>query len=222
MNYSDDSKGFTDLSLIVPDILLDIRYYSTYNFVGCRVDGYEMPAALLTVEAAEALHGVNEKIRQDGYGFRVFDAYRPQSAVDHFVRWAKDREDTRMKAVFYPEVDKSRLFEEGFITDFSGHTRGSTVDLTLYDRRSGENIDMGGPFDYFGVRSHYDAPGLTGEQRANRRYLREKMMEGGFAPYPEEWWHFTLSNEPYPDTYFTFPVRCREKTVSDGKEDGKQ
>ncbi|MBQ9009408.1 MAG: M15 family metallopeptidase [Clostridia bacterium] len=211
MKFSDSAKGFADLAQVIPDILLDIRYYSAYNFIGTRIDGYERPAALMTVEAAEALRRVNEKIRVEGYGFRVFDAYRPQMAVDHFVRWAKDLADTRMKAIFYPDVEKSSLFEVGFIAEHSGHTRGSTVDLTLYDRRTGENVDMGGSFDYFGQISHFDAPGLTGEQRKNRNSLREWMMEGGFNPYEEEWWHFTLANEPYPDTYFTFPVTDRAR-----------
>ena len=143
MKFSDSAKGFADLAQVIPDILLDIRYYSAYNFIGTRIDGYERPAALMTVEAAEALRRVNEKIRVEGYGFRVFDAYRPQMAVDHFVRWAKDLADTRMKAIFYPDVEKSSLFEVGFIAEHSGHTRGSTVDLTLYDRRTGENVDMG-------------------------------------------------------------------------------
>ena len=210
VSCSENADGFVELSLIVPDILLDIRYYSAYNFVGCRIDGYEMPIALLTREAADALRGVNEKISRDGYGFRVFDAYRPQQAVDHFVRWAKDPDDIRMKHVFYPGVDKSCLFEEGFIASQSRHSCGSTVDLTLYSRRTGENVDMGGPFDFFDGISFYDWPHLSEQQKANRCYLREKMTEGGFRPYEREWWHFTLENEPYPDTYFTFPVRCRE------------
>ncbi len=217
----EDPSGFVVLSEVVPDIIQEIRYYSTYNFVGDRIDGYEAPCALLTREAAEALKAVSEDLKAQGYRLKVFDAYRPQMAVDHFVRWAEQTEDTRMKSYFYPEEPKELLFERGYIAAQSGHSRGSTLDLTLFDMASGKEADMGGTFDHFGVESHPDfcgAPetmeytgaegenGITEEQFMNRMLLREAMMRHGFIPFPFEWWHFTLEDEPYPDTYFTFAV----------------
>ena len=143
-----------------------------------------------------------------GHRLKVYDAYRPQMAVDHFVRWAKDLDAEEMKPYFYPEVDKSLLFEQGYIDAKSGHSRGSTVDLTLFDISTGKEVDMGGTFDYFGELSHPDyTETLTAEQIANRNILRDAMMRHGFRPLDTEWWHFTLNDEPYPDTYFTFPVR---------------
>ncbi len=201
------AQGFVVLAEEVPDIVQEIRYYSTYNFVGQRIDGYEKPCALLTEEAASALKKVSDDVMEQGYRLKVYDAYRPQMAVDHFVRWAKDQEDTRMKPYFYPEVEKSRLFEEGYISARSGHSRGSTIDLTLLDMETGKEADMGGVFDYFGKRSHSDYVGnLTAEQQKNRRILREAMLRHGFKAISTEWWHYTLKEEPYPDTYFDFPV----------------
>ena len=204
----DGSEGFVLLAEAVPDAILEIRYYSTYNFVGARVDGYEEPCALITKEAATALQAVSEDVMAQGYRLKVYDAYRPQMAVDHFVRWAKDLSAKGMKPYFYPEVDKSLLFEQGYIDAKSGHSRGSTVDLTLFDVSTGKEVDMGGTFDYFGELSHPDyTETLTAEQIANRNILRDAMMRHGFRPLDTEWWHFTLNDEPYPDTYFTFPVR---------------
>lgn len=201
------AEGFVLLAEAVPDVIQEIRYYSTYNFVGERIDGYEEPCALLTKEAAEALKQVSDDMMAQGYRLKIYDAYRPQQAVDHFVRWAADTSDTRMKPYFYPEVDKSLLFVEGYIGTKSGHSRGSTVDLTLLDMQTGKELDMGGTFDYFGERSHPDYNGdLTQEQKNNRRILREAMLKRGFRALDTEWWHFTLNNEPYPNTYFTFPV----------------
>ena len=202
-----DSSGFVSVSDVIPDALLDVRYYTTYNFVGERIDGYEQPVVLMTKEAAAALALVNRDMRAQGLRLVIYDAYRPQRAVDHFVRWAEDVSDTRMKAIFYPEVDKADLFERGFIAKRSGHSRGSTVDLTLLDEKSGMLLDMGGPFDFFGELSHPDFAGVTTEQHANRMLLRDAMVTHGFRPLSTEWWHFTLVNEPYPDTYFDFPVR---------------
>ena len=202
-----DSSGFVSVSDVIPDALLDVRYYTTYNFVGERIDGYEQPVVLMTKEAAAALALVNRDMRAQGLRLVVYDAYRPQRAVDHFVRWAEDVSDTRMKAIFYPEVDKADLFERGFIAKRSGHSRGSTVDLTLLDEKSGMLLDMGGPFDFFGELSHPDFAGVTTELHANRMLLRDAMVTHGFKPLSTEWWHFTLVNEPYPDTYFDFPVR---------------
>ena len=200
-----DSSGFVVLADVVPDIIQEIRYYSTYNFVGDRIHGYEQPQALMTREAAYALKEVAEELRQKGYRLKIYDAYRPQMAVDHFKAWAEDLKDTRMKSHFYPELNKDVLFEQGYIASYSGHSRGSTVDLTLFDMRTGKEVDMGGTFDYFGERSHPDFQKITSVQKRNRRILREAMLRHGFKPLAEEWWHFTLRDEPYPDTYFTFP-----------------
>ena len=203
---SDDASGFVLLSEAVPDAILEMRYYSTFNFVGDRIDGYEEPVALLTREAAAALKKVSDDLVSKGYRLKIYDAYRPQRAVDHFVRWAKDPDDTRMKRYFYPELDKEELFPRGYIARHSGHSRGSAVDLTLFDMASEKEADMGGTFDYFGKLSHTDARGITGEQYENRMLLREAMVARGFKPLDKEWWHFTLRDEPYPNTYFTFPV----------------
>ena len=202
----DDSSDFVSLSEAIQDVILEIRYYSTFNFVGERIDGYEEPIALLTKEAAAALKNVSDEVLKSGYRLKIFDAYRPHKAVQHFVRWANDPDDTRMKSYFYPQLDKGVLFEQGYILEYSGHSRGSTVDLTLFDCRLGRDVDMGGSFDYFGELSHPDYKDITEEQYQNRMFLRDVMMRNGFEPIAEEWWHFTLKQEPYPDTYFTFPV----------------
>ena len=207
MNFSDDRSGFVNISDIIDDLILDIRYYSDYNFVGTRIDGYEEPVALLTKKAATALKEVAEEAREKGYRVKIYDTYRPQKAVDHFVRWAEDLEDTKMKEYFYPEVNKDELFEKGYICAHSGHTRGSTVDLTLYDVNRNEDLDVGGTFDYFGELSHPSYRGISDRQFENRMFLRDLMVRHGFNPIEEEWWHFTLKDEPYTDTYFTFPVR---------------
>ena len=211
VNPEEDASDFVLLTDVVPDAILEIRYYSTYNFVGDRIDGYEQPTALLTKEAAEALKKASDELIKKGYRLKIYDAYRPQKAVTNFMNWAKDVDDTRMKVYFYPELDKSILFDQGYIAEKSGHSRGSTVDLTLFDMKTEKEVDMGGTFDYFGELSHPDYKNITEEQYNNRMILREAMINNGFKPLPEEWWHFTLENEPYPDTYFTFPVN--ESTV---------
>lgn len=199
-------KGFVSVSEAIPDVLLDVRYYSSFNFVGSRVDGYEQPVILLTQEAAQALIPVSREAMAMGLRLRLFDGYRPQRAVNHFVRWARDPALNHTKAFFYPDVDKRDLFRLGYIAEKSGHSRGSTVDLTLVNMHTQENLDMGGGFDFFGPRSHVDFEGLTFLQRKNRQLLQSLMVKNGFRPYAEEWWHFTLENEPFPDTYFDFPV----------------
>ena len=201
-----DSSGFVVLSDVVPDAILEIRYYSTYNFVGDRIAGYEEPYALLTKEAAEALKEVSDDLAAQGYRLKIYDAYRPQMAVTNFVEWAEDMDDTRMKEYFYPELEKDVLFPQGYIAEKSGHSRGSTLDLTLFDMTTEKEVDMGGTFDYFGELSHPDYTEITEEQYANRMILRDAMTAHGFKPLSTEWWHFTLENEPYPDTYFTFPI----------------
>ena len=221
-------KGFVRLAEAVPDAILEIRYYSTYNFVGDRIDGYKRPTALLTVEAANALRAVSDDVKKQGYRLKIFDAYRPQRAVTHFMKWSKDLNDTRMKPYFYPNLDQSVLFAQGYIAEKSGHSRGSTVDITLFDMAAEKEVDMGGTFDWFGKESHPDWCGnpetgeYTGEfagnaqpkdgkinefQFRNRMILRNAMMRHGFKPLVEEWWHFTLKDEPYPDTYFDHPVK---------------
>ena len=207
MKHSNDATGFVSVGEAIPDVLLDIRYYSGFNFVGERIDGYEEPAAFLTREAAEALKAAGTEAAGLGYRLRIFDAYRPQKAVDHFVRWAKDPEDIRMKQFFYPDLEKKDIIPLGYIAEHSGHSRGSTVDLTLFDMASQQDLDMGGTFDYFGELSHPDYSGVSGEQHANRMLLQKLMVKHGFRPLETEWWHFTLENEPWPDTYFIFPVR---------------
>jgi len=201
-------NGFVLVSEAVPDVILEIRYHSTFNFVGQRVDGYEQPVAILTCEAADALKAASDAAMAQGYRLKVYDAFRPQRAVDHFVRWAEDLNAQEMKPYFYPEVDKTRLFEEGYIAKRSGHSRGSTVDITLTDMLTGTDVDMGGAFDYFGERSHPGCTeGLTDAQIENRMFLQRLMVQSGFRPLDTEWWHFTLVAEPYPDTYFDFPLQ---------------
>ena len=206
VKLSGDASDFVLLSEAVPDAILEIRYYSTYNFIGDRVDGYEEPLALLTKEAAAALKTVSNAVIEKGYRLKIYDAYRPQSAVTNFVNWAKDPADTRMKEYFYPDLEKDVLFPQGYIAEHSGHSRGSTVDLTLFDMKTEKEADMGGTFDFFGIQSHPDYKDITDAQYDNRMILRDAMTSHGFKPLEEEWWHFTLENEPFPDTYFTFPI----------------
>ena len=201
-----DSSDFVVLANYVPGIVQEIRYYSTYNFVGDRIDGYEEPCALLTREAARALKMVSNEMNVMGYRLKVFDAYRPANAVRHFVLWGIEDLDLRMKPYFYPSLEKQELFAKGYIASKSSHSRGSTVDLTLLDMRTGKEVDMGSPFDLFDVISHPDYTGISQEQYENRMRLQQAMVRNGFEPIDCEWWHFTLKDEPYPDTYFTFPV----------------
>ena len=201
-----DSSHFVVLADYVPGIVQEIRYYSTYNFVGDRIDGYEEPCALITKEAARALKSVSNQMNVQGYRLKVYDAYRPVAAVKHFVLWGLEDLDLRMKPYFYPELEKQELFAKGYIASNSSHSRGSTIDLTLLDMQTGMELDMGSPFDLFSERSHPDCKEVTEEQYANRMLLRNVMVNNGFQPLDCEWWHFTLKNEPFPDTYFEFPV----------------
>ena len=204
--YSDDNSQFVVLTDVVPDVILEIRYYSTYNFVGERIDGYKAPLALCTRNAAEALAVAADTLRKQGFRLKIFDAYRPQSAVDHFVRWARNPADTAMKRFFYPDMKKNQIMPLSYLASHSGHSRGSTFDLTLFDEVTGLDVDMGGPFDFFGPLSHPDFHGITTTQFANRMILRKAMIFAGFRPLHTEWWHFTLRDEPFPNTYFRFPV----------------
>ncbi len=201
-----DPSGFVLLADYVPHIVQEIRYYSTYNFVGERVDGYEEPVALLTKEAARALKAVANEVNVQGYRLKIYDAYRPAMAVRHFVLWGIEDLDLRMKPYFYPDLEKQELFKQGYIASQSSHSRGSAVDLTLLDMRTGKEVDMGSPFDLFSEVSHPDSQAVTEEQYENRMFLQKAMMRNGFSPIDCEWWHFSLKDEPYPNVYFEFPV----------------
>ena len=201
-----DPSGFVLLSDAVPGIVQEIRYFSTYNFIGDRIDGYEEPCALLTREAARALKNVSGEMLVQGYRLKIFDAYRPACAVKHFVLWGIEDQDIRMKPYFYPQLEKQELFAKGYIAKQSSHSRGSAVDLTLLDMKTGKELDMGSPFDLFSQESHPDYRGVTQEQYENRMLLQRAMVRSGFQPIDCEWWHFSLRDEPYPDTYFNFPV----------------
>ncbi len=201
-----DPSGFVLLADAVPQIVQEIRYYSTYNFIGDRIDGYEEPCALLTKEAARALKAAAGEAMVQGYRLKVFDAYRPTSAVKHFVLWGIEDQDVRMKPYFYPELEKQELFARGYIAKQSSHSRGSAVDLTLLDMKTGKELDMGSPFDLFSPLSHPDCRDITDEQYENRMRLQRLMLRCGFQPMDCEWWHFSLRDEPYPETYFAFPV----------------
>ncbi len=201
-----DPSGFVLLSDAVPGIVQEIRYFSTYNFIGDRIDGYEEPCALLTREAARALKNVSGEMLVQGYRLKIFDAYRPACAVKHFVLWGIEDQDIRMKSYFYPQLEKQELFAKGYIAKQSSHSRGSAVDLTLLDMKTGKELDMGSPFDLFSQESHPDYRGVTQEQYENRMLLQRAMVRSGFQPIDCEWWHFSLRDEPYPDTYFNFPV----------------
>jgi D-alanyl-D-alanine dipeptidase len=190
----------------VPDVILDIRYFSSDNFMGTRADGYRRPVALISNEAARALIEVQAELNQRGLGLKVFDAYRPQKAVNHFMRWADDPTDTLTKKKYYPELPKDRLFDLGYIARKSGHTRGSTVDLTIVNLATAAELDMGSPWDFFGEISHHDSPLVDESATANRDILRQVMVRHGFRPAVTEWWHYTLTNEPFPETYFDFNV----------------
>jgi len=204
-----DPSGFVLISDYIPGVIQEIRYHSTYNFVGERIDGYEEPVALITIEAARALKSVANEMNVQGYRLKIFDAYRPLCAVKHFVLWGIEDQDIRMKPYFYPDLQKQELFSGGYIASRSSHTRGSTVDLTLLDMTTGKELDMGSPFDLFSGISHPDSRQVTDEQYANRMTLQSVMVRNGFEPIDCEWWHFTLQDEPYPDTYFEFPVSAQ-------------
>ncbi|MEU3656726.1 M15 family metallopeptidase [Streptomyces sp. NPDC032161] len=225
--------GFVALRSVDPTIIQEMRYPTAHTFMGVPVDGYREPLCILTRPAARALHRAQTRLLRRGYSLKVYDCYRPQRAVDHFVRWAKDLDDQTMKGEFYPRVDKSRLFADGYIAEKSGHSRGSTVDLTLVklpaapagpddpgrwnvpcyapqdERFPDSSVDMGTGFDCFDTLAHTDDPRVQGAQRANRQFLKRTLAEAGFVNLAEEWWHHTLRAEPFPDTYFDFPVARR-------------
>jgi len=206
---NDDSvpEYFVELQQFIPGIQLELRYFGEDNFVGQVVDGYHAKKVYMTREAATALSNVQGELAAFGMSLKVFDAYRPQRAVDHFVRWAEDLNDRKMKAVFYPTVAKENLFSDGYIAQRSGHSRGSTIDLTIVDLETGEALEMGTPWDFFDPLSSPTNMDLPAQARANRNLLNAVMTKQGFRALPEEWWHFTLENEPFPNTYFDFPIQ---------------
>lgn len=202
-------KGFVYIHEVIPTVQYDIRYYGNNNFVGTRIDGYKAPTAILSNEAAQALKAVSQEVDGQGYYIKVFDGYRPQKAVNHFMKWGQDLNDTRMKSSFYPRVDKKDLFTQGYLAKKSGHSRGSTIDLTLVNKNTGQELDMGSGFDFLDEISHHGTTLITPEQTANRKILKKVMLKHGFKSYRKEWWHYTLINEPYPDQYFDFDVELR-------------
>ncbi|WP_236171402.1 M15 family metallopeptidase [Pseudomonas pseudonitroreducens] len=199
--------GFVYLDQVLKSARYDVRYAGTDNFVGEPIDGYRTARIILTREAAVALAAVEQDVALSGLALKIFDGYRPQRAVDEFRRWAADPQDTRQKARYYPDLDKPALFRDGYIAKYSGHSRGSTVDLTLVDSTTGKEVDMGSPFDFFGPISHHGTALVNVQQTRNRETLRQAMLRHGFEPYGAEWWHYTLKAEPYPKTYFDFPVQ---------------
>lgn len=222
--------GFVDLNDAIPSIVLDIRYYTVHNFVGERVNGYNAPKCIITKKAADSLARVQKELMDAGFSLKVYDCYRPQRAVSHFVRWAKDVGDTKTKKEFYPTIEKRNLFRDGYIAERSGHSRGSTVDLTIVpmpvpaqegytpgqilhecylpaEKRFKDNgIDMGTGFDCFHELSHTANREIGDTQRVSRLLLKTLMEKYGFVNYDREWWHYTLKDEPYPDTYFDFVI----------------
>jgi D-alanyl-D-alanine dipeptidase len=199
--------AFVDVTTVIPDLAVDLRYLGADNFVGTRIDGYEKPVCYLTRPAAEALARVQRDLAPQGLGLKVFDCYRPARAVAHFLRWARALDDLRTKADYYPEIDKRHLFREGYLAARSGHSRGSTVDLTLVRLADRQELDMGTPFDFFSPRSWPDDRGVSVTAQRHRKLLGDAMRRRGFLGHRKEWWHFTLAREPFPGSYFDFPVR---------------
>jgi len=203
----DVPDNFIYLAEVIPYVEFDLRYYSDNNFIGQPIPGYHGNALIVSLQSAIALKKVQQDLAYSNFALKFFDAYRPQQAVDYFVRWANDPDDIRMKAQYYPNVDKDELIPKGFIAAKSSHSRGSTVDVTIISLENGQELDMGTPFDLFDQKSWPSDTTVSVQQRANRQLLRSVMSKHGFAGLEEEWWHFTLFDEPYPDTYFDFPVK---------------
>lgn len=200
-------KGFVYLNNIDKTIQSELRYITNNNFIGKPIDGYKENVVIVSLPTAIALHKIQTQLLKDSLSLKIFDAYRPQQAVDHFARWAKQLNDNLMKKQYYPDVKKSQLFNKGYIASKSGHTRGSTVDLTIVDLKTGKALDMGSNYDFFGAISHPFSKKINKQQQKNRMLLREIMLNHNFKPYENEWWHFTLKNEPFPNTYFDFPIK---------------
>ena len=199
-------EGFVYIHDIIPDLDVELRYNTSNNFIGVPIDGYKSNNLILTFETAKGLKLINEALQQKNLCLKVYDGYRPQQAVNNFVKWARDLKDTINKHNFYPNIEKRSLFKAGYISSKSGHSRGSTVDLTIIDGNTGIPLDMGSPYDFFGEQSWVAFDNLTDKQKANRELLQTIMTKYGFRNYPKEWWHFTLRGEPFPNTYFDFLV----------------
>lgn len=199
-------EGFVYVRSEIPDLDVELRYFTTHNFVGDTIDGYKSNNLILTKETAEKLKLVQDELQQQNLCLKVYDGYRPQQAVNHFIRWARDLNDTVNKSIFYPNVKKQNLFKEEYIASRSGHSRGSTVDLTIIDGNTGKPLDMGSPYDFFGKESWVDYDGINESQKKNRQLLQRVMLKHNFRNYPKEWWHFTLRWEPFPKTYFDFEI----------------
>ncbi|MBE8221797.1 MAG: M15 family metallopeptidase [Bdellovibrionales bacterium] len=206
-NISTDKSEFLLINKLIPSAIFDVRYNSNSNFLGTKVDGYKASYCYLEKSAAMALKEVQKNAIKKGYSLKIFDCYRPQKAVDHFVRWAKDIGDTKMKNIYYPKIDKLDIIPKGYIADKSGHTRGSTADLTLVNIKNNIELDMGTPFDFFDTLSNTADKRITLLQKKNRNILGSLMSNQGFVNYKLEWWHFTLNNEKFPNTYFNFDVK---------------
>ncbi|RLK00037.1 M15 family metallopeptidase [Tenacibaculum discolor] len=200
-------KGFSYIKDISPTIQGELRYCHNNNFMGVPVNGYEENTLIATTPTAKALKKVQDELASQKLGLKVYDAYRPQTAVNHFVKWARVINDTLMKQQYYPEINKRHLFKKGYISSKSGHSRGSTVDLTIIHLETGKELDMGSPYDFFGISSHITYENLTKQQKKNRQLLQKVMYKHGFRSYSKEWWHFTLRGEPFPKTFFDFPVK---------------
>lgn len=206
LSYAQLPDGFIYVQDEIPEIKIDLRYNTKHNFVGQPIDGYKSNKLILTQSATKTLKKVQEELETLGFCLLVYDGYRPQRAVNHFIRWAKNLNDTINKHEFYPNVKKEDLFIEGYIASRSGHSRGSTVDITIIDESTNEILDMGSPYDFFEEVSWVEIESITPQQKKNRQFLQEIMIRNGFRNYPKEWWHFTLQQEPFPDTYFDFLV----------------
>lgn len=200
-------NSFIELKKMVPNIEIELRYFGNHNFMGRRVKGYEANKVYISKEAAKSLVLIQKELNQMGLGIKVFDAYRPQQAVDNFKEWALDIADSTAKQEFYPDVDKRDLFKLGYIAEKSGHSRGSTIDLTIINLTDKKELDMGTGFDFFGEPSHHDYSEISDAQKANRKLLRGIMEKYGFKAIEEEWWHYTLKNEPFKDQYFNFAIK---------------
>lgn len=201
-------KGFVYMKDYIPSIKIELRYFTANNFVGKPIDGYLKPKAIISKKTVRKLKKVQKQLKKKRLGLKIFDAYRPQKAVNHFVRWAENLNDTLKKQDFYPSVKKQHLFKEEYIAYRSGHTRGSTIDITIIDLSTPEKkeLDMGSSYDFFGEISWVNYSKLTKKQLANRTLLQTVMKKFKFKNYPKEWWHFTLKNEPFPNTYFNFNI----------------
>ncbi|MDA9572790.1 M15 family metallopeptidase [Flavobacteriaceae bacterium] len=204
ISFSQSNNDFIDIKEYIPNIIIDLKYASNDNFTGRIVNGYESPICLLTAEAASSLRNIQTILNKSGYSLKIYDAYRPQRSVNHFINWSKNPSDTINKSYYYPNLLKSNLFKLGYIASKSSHSRGSTVDITLVDINSGKEVDMGSPYDFFGLESSHDYKNISITQKNNRKLLLDVMTNNGFSSYPKEWWHYTFIDEPFPTTYFDF------------------